>query len=48
MKRLVQLKETGEIGYITEWVYDGCYLWQSREDDYYTKVVYSDDIVEQL
>lgn len=48
MKRLVQLKETGEIGYITEWVYDGCYLWQSREDDDYTKVVYSEDFVEQL
>jgi hypothetical protein len=48
MKRLVKLKETSDIGYITELLCYGCYLWQSCEDKDYTKAVYSDDIVEQL
>lgn len=48
MKRLVKLKDTGEIGYIIDWVHDDCYLWQSREDKDYTKVVYREDIIEQI
>ena len=46
MKRLVKLKETGEIGYLVESIHSDCFIWQSREDRDYTKVVYSEDIVE--
>ena len=46
MKRLVKLKETGEFGYLIASIHNDCYIWQSREDKDYTKVVYSEDIIE--
>lgn len=48
MKRLVKLKETGEIGYLIGCIHNDCYIWQSREDEDYTKVVYSEEFVEQI
>jgi hypothetical protein len=48
MKRLVKLKETGEVGYLIASIHNDCYLWQSREDKDYTKVAYSEDFVEQI
>lgn len=48
MKRLVKPKETGEVGYLIASTHNDCFIWQSREDEDYTKVVYSEDILEQL
>lgn len=48
MKRLVKLKDTGEIGYLIASIHNDCFMWQSREDEDYMKVVYREDIVEQI